>query len=122
MQNYRIAAFIRGIKANFDSKQFAMLMMGGIAILAMMVPDLAIAQALPWEAGTCKFAKAFTGPWLGWVAVIAIVAAAVAWGVGESNAPLQGAMRIAAGFSIAVSAAAVVGWFFPGLINAAAGC
>lgn len=102
-----------------DAKQVGMsLIMMAAALLLMLGPDLAMAQSatLPWETGTCKFAKAFVGPWVGWVAVIAIALAGIAFGVGESNAPMQTAMRIAAGFSIAVGAVAVVGWFWPNLI------
>lgn len=85
-------------------------------IVLMLMPSVSFAQALPWEGGICRFAKAAVGPWLGYVAVLAIVFAAIAFGVGESNGPFKQAMQIVGGISIAVGALTVVQWFWPNLI------
>lgn len=83
----------------------------------MILPGIAEAQniILPWDSSSCKLAKAFTGPWLGWMAVVAIAIAGLCFGIGELKAPLQTTMRIAAGFSIAVAAVAVAGWIMPSM-------
>jgi len=102
----------------------ALLMMGVMLMLMLFMPEQAIAQqtAAPWDQGVCKFAQAVTGPWVTWVAIIAIVIAAVMWGLGESNQGFQTALRIVAGFSLAISAVTVFMWFFPDATRRMAGC
>jgi hypothetical protein len=92
--------------------------MSAFAAAIMLMPGLAHADTtttLPWDTASCTAAKAFTGSWLGWMAAIAIALAAVCWGIGEAKAPLQTVMRIAAGFSSAVSAVSVAGWLIPSM-------
>lgn len=100
-----------------------MQMMQALALLALAfilfaMPGMAMAadDAAPWEGGVCRAMKAVTGRWVGWVAIIAVVLAAVMYGVGESNQTFQTAMRIVAGFSVALGAAAAVAFFWPGVI------
>jgi type IV secretory pathway VirB2 component (pilin) len=105
---------IRGALSDRKSLGISVALMA-VLMLFLFMPLHAHAQTidLPWDSSMCKAAKAFTGPWLAWVAAIAVAIAGVAFGVGEAKAPLQTAMRIACGFSVAVAAVSVVGWLMP---------
>ncbi len=112
--NRSSAATATTLQRDRQSWMTALVVLSVFSVL-MAAPGMAEAQniILPWDTSSCKLAKAFTGPWLGWMAVVAIAIAGLSFGIGELKAPLQTAMRIAAGFSIAVAAAAVAGWITP---------
>lgn len=113
---------IPSIRESLSDRKTLVLSGALMLVMAMLLftPIGAHAQTvdLPWDSSSCKMAKAFTGPWLGWVAAIAIAIAGVAFGIGEAKAPLQTAMRIAAGFSVAVSAFTLVTWLVPSMQSA----
>jgi len=91
------------------------LAMMAIAVLLMLAPEPAYAQAaLPWEDFTKKLACTVSGAWVKWAAVIAIALGGVMFGLGELNGPFQRMMQIAGGFSIAIGAVAIAGHFFGG--------
>jgi type IV secretion system protein VirB2 len=93
-----------------------------ITVLTLL-PNLAHAQqAMPWESFTCSLAKQVTGPWIKWMAVIAIALGGVMFGLGELSGPFQRVMQIAGGFSIALGAVAIVANMFPSTASMGSGC
>lgn len=78
-----------------------------------LLPNMAHAAPLPWEGFTSQLACTLSGPWVKWMAVIAIALGGVMFGLGELSGPFQKMMQIAGGFSVAVGATVVVGWLLP---------
>lgn len=68
---------------------------------------------MPWVKFTETLACQLQGPWVKWLAVIAIALAGVMFGLGELSGPFKRTMEIAGGFSIAVAATLIVGTLLP---------
>lgn len=88
-----------------------------IGLVLLLGPLSAHAQTqgtMPWETFTSTIAKQMCGPWVKWLAVIAVALGGIMFGLGELSGPFKRTMEIAGGFSIAVAAAAVVGMMLPG--------
>ena len=88
-----------------------------LALLVMFgmlaAPGTSFAQegggGMPWEGALQAMADAMTGPWVKWLAIIAIAVGGILFGIGELNGPFKYALQIAAGFSVAVGAATFAG-------------
>lgn len=89
------------------------LQMIGVLAFLLLIPELAQAQtAMPWDNFTCMLAKQLGGNAIKWMAVIAVALAGLMYGLGELAGPFQKTLQIAAGFSIALGAVAVVSMMF----------
>lgn len=84
-----------------------------ILALFSLLPTTAHATTMPWESFGCQLATQLTGPWVKWMAVIAVALGGVMFGLGELSGPFQKMMQIAGGFSIALGAVAVVTMLLP---------
>lgn len=96
-----------------------------IVALFALLPSVAHAQStggLPWETFGCKLASQLTGPWVKWMAVIAVALGGVMFGLGELSGPFQKVMQIVGGFTIALGAVTVVSTLLPGTAIAAGSC
>lgn len=85
-----------------------------LLVLALLwsFPNSAHAQeagGMPWESALEKMAEMMTGAWVKWIAIIAIAVGGVLFGIGELKGPFGYALQIAAGFSVAIGAAALAG-------------
>jgi type IV secretory pathway VirB2 component (pilin) len=76
-------------------------------VIGAFLPLSVHAAALPWESFTQTLACELKGPWVKWMAVIAIALGGIMFGLGELSGPFQKMMQIAGGFSVAVGATAV---------------
>src|ERR1035437_60371 len=87
-----------------------------IVALFALLPSVAHAQStggLPWETFGCKLASQLTGPWVKWMAVIAVALGGVMFGLGELSGPFKKVMEIIGGFTIALGATGVVATLLP---------
>jgi len=84
-----------------------------VMIVMLALPGTSFAQeaggGMPWEGALQTMAEAMTGPWVKWLAIIAIACGGILFGIGELNGPFKYALQIAAGFSVAVGAATFAG-------------
>lgn len=80
-----------------------------IGMLATPATSFAAEGSMPWEGALQAMAESMTGPWVKWLAIIAIAVGGILFGIGELNGPFKYALQIAAGFSVAVGAAAIAG-------------
>src|ERR1035437_43062 len=97
-----------------------------ILALFSLFPAVAHAQTaadpLPWTTFGCKLATQLTGPWVKWMAVIAIALGGVMFGLGDLSGPFKKVMQIVGGFTIALGAVTVVSTLLPGTAIAAGSC
>lgn len=98
--------------AEQTKKRLAIAIMMILALWLLMGSEAAHAQSMsgtmPWETFTQKLAQQLCGPWVKWLAVIAVALGGVMFGLGELSGPFKRTMEIAGGFSIAVGAPLVV--------------
>lgn len=87
----------------------------GILLFAVMlvVASSAAHAGMPWENSLKTIACDVGVGTVKWLAVIAVILAGIMYGLGELSGPFQKMMQIAAGFSIAVGAGAVVFLLIP---------
>lgn len=91
------------------------LLLAFVALAFLMSPTDSFAQAsgggfsMPWEGALQSMAAAISGPWVKWLAIIAIAIGGILFGIGELNGPFKYVLQIAAGFSVALGATALVG-------------
>lgn len=112
---------LNAIERNRDLKRMGKdavsAVMIGFVIVGLLVPMAANAQSstgLPWVKFTETLACELQGPWVKWLAVIAVALGGIMFGLGELSGPFQRTMQIAGGFSIAVGALTVVPLLLPG--------
>jgi len=94
------------------SRQRSALRLFAILIAILLVPQLAFAQASPWENAVNTLRTAFTGAIARGLSLVAIVIGGLlfAFGEGDSKRALAG---IVFGVGMAVGAVTFMAWLFP---------
>ena len=94
-----------------DKAQYAVYGLQLAALLGfLLMPSLA--SAAPWDEFSRNLACTMTGPWVKWMAVLAIAIGGLMFGLGELNGPFGTVLRIAGGFSIALGAVSIATLLF----------